>query len=135
MARRLNPTRDLAGASRFLGEAAGHMAAGRFDAAAVAYERAARADPADFRAPFSLATLDLRRGRPDLALPRLKRVVTLRPDLFDAQHNLGAAAQGVEAWEDAAAAYRAALALRPDAIETRRNLGIVLVILGRVDEA
>ena len=135
MARRLTPSRDAAGASRFLAAAAAHVAAGRFAEAARAYAEAERADPSDFRAPLSLASLDLRAGRPDLAAPRLKLAVALRPDLFEAQHNLGAAAQAIEAWEDAAAAYAAALALKPGAVETRRNLGIVLVILGRPEEA
>jgi tetratricopeptide (TPR) repeat protein len=135
MARRLTPSRDPAGASRFLAAAAAHLAAGRFAEAARAYAEAERADPADFRSPLSLASLDLRAGRPDLAAPRLKRAVALKPDLFEAQHNLGAASQAIEAWEDAAAAYAAALELRPDAVETRRNLGIVLVILGRPEEA
>ncbi|HZZ87014.1 MAG TPA: sulfotransferase [Caulobacteraceae bacterium] len=133
--RRPGAPRDPAGASRFLEVAVGHARAGRLAEAARAYERAEAADPDDFRAPFSLATIDLQRGRPAEALPRLRRVVQLKPDLFEAHHNLGGAAQTLELWDEAAGAYAAALTLRPDALESRRNLAIVLAILGRIDAA
>ncbi len=97
--------KDPAGASRLLAEAGAHVAAGRLVEAAAAYARAERADPDDFRAPLSLATLDLRRGRPDLALPRLRRAAALQPQLFDAWHNLGAVSQALERWDEAADAY------------------------------
>ena len=54
-----------------------HASAGELDAASRAYARAEAADPNDFRAPFSLATLDLQRGAPERALPRLRRVTRL----------------------------------------------------------
>jgi sulfotransferase family protein/tetratricopeptide repeat protein len=127
--------KDPAGASRLLAEAGAHVTAGRLAEAAAAYARAERADPDDFRAPLSLATIDLRQGRPDLALPRLRRATALRPDLFDAWHNLGAVSQALERWDEAADAYGRASALRPDALETRRNHAIVLAVLGRIDEA
>jgi tetratricopeptide (TPR) repeat protein len=133
--RRSAPARDAAGAARWLDAGAARAAAGRLAEAAEAYVRAERADPDDFRAPFSLATIDLKRGRPDLALPRLRRVAALKPELFEAQHNLGGAAQTLERWEEAATAYQRALTLRSDAVETRRNLAIVLAVLGRLTEA
>src|SRR5580700_11379844 len=91
--RRPGPARDPAGAELFLDVGARQAAAGRLADAASAYERAEAADPNDFRAPFSLATIDLQLGRPSRALARLRRSVALKPDLFDAQHNLGAASQ------------------------------------------
>jgi tetratricopeptide (TPR) repeat protein len=133
--RRPGPARDPAGAAQFLDAGARHAMAGRWAEAAQAYERAEAADPDDFRAAFSLATIDMQRGRLAQALPRLRRATALKPDLFEAQHNLGAAAQSLEQWEEAAAAYERALGLWPDALETRRNLAIVLAILGRIDEA
>jgi tetratricopeptide (TPR) repeat protein len=133
--RRPGTVRDPAGAARFLDIAVGHARAGRLADAARAYERAAAADPDDFRAPFSLATIELQRGRPADALPRLRQVARLKPDLFEAHHNRGGAAQALELWDEAADAYEAALALRSGALETRRNLAIVLAILGRVDAA
>lgn len=133
--RRSGPTRDPVGAAGLLEIAAGHAAAGRLAEAAQAYARAETADPNDFRAPISLATIDLQLGRPAQALPRLRRAAALKPDLFEAQHNLGAVAQSLELWDEAAAAYERALAVRDAAAETRRNLAIVLAILGRLDEA
>jgi tetratricopeptide (TPR) repeat protein len=133
--RRPDAPRDPAAAARWLDAGAAHAGAGRLGEAAEAYARAERADPGDFRSVFSLATIDLQRGRPDLALPRLRRVVALKPDLFEAQHNLGGVAQTLGAWDEAAAAYERALALRPDATETRRNLAVVLAGLGRIAEA
>jgi tetratricopeptide (TPR) repeat protein len=133
--RGLSRIRDPHAASRLLDTAAAHAAAGRLAEAARDYARAEQADTQDFRAPFSLATIDLRLGRPDLALPRLRRAAALGPDVFNAQHNRGAAAQALELWDEAALAYERALALRADEIETRRNLAIVLAILGRIAEA
>lgn len=112
-----------------------HMAAGRLTEAAAAYALAERADPGDFRAPISLATIDLREGRPERALPRLRRAAELKPDLFEAWANLGAVAQALERWDEAAGAYARALALNTGAVEARRNYAIVLAVLGRVGEA
>src|SRR5580704_16987301 len=106
---------DPAGVLRLLDEAAAHAGAGRVEAAVAAYRKAERLDPSDFRAPYSIAVLDLGRGRPDRAAERLRRVIQLAPALFPAQHNLGAACQSLEQWAEAAAAYERALALRPDA--------------------
>lgn len=116
-------------------QAAAHARAGRLAQAASLYARAEQADPLDFRAPMSLASIALQRGRPAQALPWLERVAATRPDLFDAQHNLGAVAQTLGRWPQAAQAYERALALRPEALETRRNLAIVLAVLGRIDAA
>ena len=133
--RRPSPPRDPAGAAAFLELGAGHATAGRLADAAAAYRRAEAADPDDFRAPMSLATIELELGRPARALPWLRRAAALKPGLFDAHHNRGAVAQGLELWEEAAGAYEQALALRPGAVATRQSLAIVLSILGRVDAA
>ena len=132
--RRPTPS-GAAGAGAWLDLGLRHASAGDLDEASRAYARAEAADPNDFRAPFSLATLDLQRGAPERALPRLRRVTRLKPDLFEAQQNLGAVAQTLELWPEAADAYRRALELEPDAIETRRNFAIVLAVLGRIDDA
>ena len=116
-------------------EAASHTVAGRLAEAAKLYERAERAAPNDFRPAASLATIDIQLGRPERALPRLRRVAHLAPDRFDAWANLGAVAQTLELWDEAASAYERALALRDDAIEVRRNLAIALAVLGRIADA
>jgi Flp pilus assembly protein TadD len=129
------PDKASAGVSRWLDEGAAHFTAGRLNEAAKAYEKAARTDPGDFRASFSLATVHLRLGRPAEAARQLSHVTALRPDLFEAWHNLGAASQAADDWRAAADAYAGALALRPDADETRRQLAGALVVLGRTEEA
>ena len=127
--------RDPQAAAAFLSRAAGLAAAGQLADAARAYSQAEAADPLDFRAPISLASIDMQLGRPAEALPRLRRAAELNPGLFEAHHNRGAVAQVLQLWGEAAEAYAAALRLRSDAVESRRNLAIVLAILGRVDEA
>lgn len=128
-------TADASGAARLRDEASRLALAGNLEAAVSAYDRAARAAPDDFRAPMSLATLQMQRGRPELALPQLRRVAALRPDLFEAHHNLGAVAQLRDLIPEAAEAYARALEIRPASLETRQALAAVLATLGRLEEA
>ena len=109
--------------------------AGRLNEAAALYRRAERQAPDDVRAAYSLAVIDMQRGRPDQAQQRLESVVALDPGLFHAWHNLGAASQQLRRWERAAQAYGQALTLRPDAAETRHGLATALAALGRIQEA
>jgi tetratricopeptide (TPR) repeat protein len=118
-----------------LTEGAGHYAEGRLDDAMLAYERAETAAPDDVRAIYSLAVIEIRRGRFISARRRLRIVVRSRPDLFGAQHNLGVAEQALGAWAEAAAAYAAALRLKPDAAETHFSLANALAVLGQIEEA
>lgn len=121
--------------ARELDQAAAHFAAGRMDAAAQIYRRLERAVPADVRPLYSLAVIDLQRGRLEAARQRLTRAVALAPALFPAWHNLGMVCQQLNAWPDAADAYGHAVALQPDATESRRALAVALAIVGRVPEA
>ncbi|HZC17174.1 MAG TPA: tetratricopeptide repeat protein, partial [Caulobacteraceae bacterium] len=52
--------------------------AGQLDEAARAYETVEARNPGDFRAPYSLAVIDIARGPLANALERLKRVVRLQ---------------------------------------------------------
>jgi tetratricopeptide (TPR) repeat protein len=110
-------------------------AAGRLDEAAKLYGAAAAIDPNDFRAPYSLAVIALRRGRFAEAEPGFAAVTERAPDNFAAWHNLGACRQSLKRWEGAAEAFARALALRPDAAETRFALAGAQAVLGRTDEA
>ncbi|MFI4974621.1 MAG: sulfotransferase [Caulobacterales bacterium] len=115
--------------------AAAHYAAGRLAEAAGAYGRIERQAPDDIRAPYSLAVIDIRRGRLESARRRLKLVTRRDPTLFPAQHNLGSVCQALGHWREAAEAFAQAVAVRPDAVELRFNLATALAILGRTDEA
>jgi tetratricopeptide (TPR) repeat protein len=118
-----------------LDAAAAHYAAGRLDEAARLYRQVEAADPADVRAPYSLAVIDIRRGRAEPARRRLRAVVAREPGLFAAQQNLGAVCQSLGLWPEAAEAYARALAMRPEAAETHFSLTRALTVLGRIGEA
>ncbi|HYH20933.1 MAG TPA: tetratricopeptide repeat protein [Azospirillum sp.] len=77
--------------------------------------------------------VDLRQGEAGAAAAR--RAVALRPDLAVAWLALGNAAAAGQRWAEAEAAYRAALERAPRLIEANENLGLVLVKLGREEEA
>jgi tetratricopeptide (TPR) repeat protein len=118
-----------------LDAAASHYAAGRLEEAARLYRRAESAAPRDIRASYSLAMIDIRRGRREAARRRLRAVVTREPGLFAAHQNLGVVCQELTLWSEAAEAYERALALRPDAAETGFSLARALAVLGRIDDA
>ena len=123
------------GLNRQLDAAAAHFAAGRLDEAARIYAAIEARHPADVRAAYSLAVIDIRQGRLERALTRLRRVVRREPGLFGAQHNLGFVCQHLGLWPQAVAAYERALVLQPDAVETAFNLAVALAILGRTEAA
>ena len=125
-------TADIA---ELLNAAAAHYAAGRLDEAARLYRRAETANPADIRAAYSLAVIDIRRGRAEAARRRLAAVVARDPDLHPAWQNLGAVCETLELWDAAAEAYGRARALRPAMSAAGFGLARALAVLGRVDEA
>ncbi|MFI4934383.1 MAG: sulfotransferase [Caulobacterales bacterium] len=129
------PTPDAAALSALLDRAGERFSAGHLDEAAALYRKAERLAPADFRAPYSLAVIDIQRQRLASAHRRLKGVVALKPDLFTAWHNLGSLNQELGLWDEAVHAYAQALALNADAAETRQALAAALATLGRIDEA
>jgi len=118
-----------------LDEAAAHYAAGRLDAAEAVYRRAETTAPADGRATYSLAVIDLRRQRFADARRRLRAVVQRQPRHASAQHNLGVAEQALGAWGAAAKAYGQAVLSNPRAGATRLNLAIALAVVGRTEDA
>jgi tetratricopeptide (TPR) repeat protein len=118
-----------------LNGAAACYAQGRFDDAADLYRQAAAADPQDLRPIYSLALIDIRRGRLENALQRLRVVAAQDPNLYPAQQNLGAVCQNLNLWQEAAEAYRRALSLNPTAVETHFSLARALAVLGRVGES
>ena len=118
-----------------LNAAAACYAQGRLNDAADLYRRAAAADPHDLRPIYSLALIDIRRGRLQEARQRLRVVTAQDPSLYPAQQNLGAVCQNLNLWEEAADAYRRALSLNPTAAETHFSLARALTVLGRVAES
>jgi hypothetical protein len=118
-----------------LNGAAACYAQGRLDAAADLYRQAAAADPKDLRPVYSLALIDIRRGRLQNARQQLRAVAAQEPNLYPAQQNLGAVCQNLNLWQEAADAYARALRLNPTAAETHFSLARALTVLGRVKES
>jgi hypothetical protein len=118
-----------------LNGAAACYAQGRLEEAADLYRQAAAADPQDLRPIYSLALIDIRRGRLTNARQQLKTVTAQDPNLYPAQQNLGAVCQNLNLWQEAADAYRRALSLNPTAVETHFSLARALAVLGRVAES
>jgi tetratricopeptide (TPR) repeat protein len=118
-----------------LNGAAACYAQGRLNDAADLYRQAAAADPKDLRPIYSLALIDIRRGRLENALQPLRVVAAQDPNLYPAQQNLGAVCQNLGLWQEAADAYRRALSLNPTAVETHFSLARALAVLGRVGES
>jgi hypothetical protein len=117
-----------------LNGAAACYAQGRLDDAADLYRQAAAADPKDLRPIYSLALIDIRRGRLEDARQQLRVVTAQDPNLYPAQQNLGAVCQNLNLWQEAVDAYRHALRLNPTA-ETHFSLARALTVLGRVAES
>ena len=117
-----------------LNGAAACYAQGHLNDAADLYRQAAAADPKDLRPIYSLALIDIRRGRLEDARQQLRAVTAQDPNFYPAQQNLGAVCQNLNLWQEAADAYRRALRLNPTA-ETHFSLARALTVLGRVAES
>jgi len=126
------PTPDV---TALLNGAAACYAQGRLDEAADLYRQAAAADPKDLRPTYSLALIDIRRGRLHSARQQLRAVVAQDPNLYPAQQNLGAVCQNLNLWQEAAEAYRGALRLNSTATETHFSLARALTVLGHAAES
>jgi tetratricopeptide (TPR) repeat protein len=118
-----------------LNAAADCYAQGRLDEAADLYRQAAAADPKDLRPVYSLALIDIRRGRLENARRGLTTVAAQDPNFYPAQQNLGAVCQNLNLWQEATDAYRRALSLNPTAVETHFSLARALAVLGQVAES
>jgi Sulfotransferase family/Tetratricopeptide repeat len=118
-----------------LNGAAAAYAQGRLNDAADLYRQAAAADPKDLRPIYSLALIDIQRGRLENARQQLRAVTAQAPNLYPAQQNLGAVCQNLNLWQEAADAYRRALSLNPTAAETHFSLARALTVLGQVTES
>ncbi|HEY2678139.1 MAG TPA: sulfotransferase [Steroidobacteraceae bacterium] len=125
-------TQDL---PALLNAAAASYMLGRLQEAAALYSQAAAVAPRDLRPIYSLAMIDIKLGHLEGARARLQTVLDLDPRHFAAQQNVGAVCQNLNRWQEAADAYRRALALNPTAVETHFSLARALAVLGQVNEA
>jgi Flp pilus assembly protein TadD len=84
---------------------------------------------------FAAALAHQQAGRVEAAIAAYRRLLALRPDLPEAQFNLGVALARLGRFEEAAGQFRRAIALRPDYMAAHNNLGTALRELGRPEEA
>ena len=105
--------------------------------ALAAFREAIDTDPAAAAYPNALGLLYLELRRPDLALEQFVKAAGLDPRFADAHVNRGVALAEQRRWEEAVAAYRAALALPTigSAYVAYNNLGRALYNLKRLPEA
>lgn len=87
------------------------------------------------QAAYLLGMAVLLQGRPEDAVPHLRRAVEHDGAMAPALYNLGFALERLERLEEALAAYRRTVAVAPTLADAHNNLGNVLQKLGRHDEA
>ncbi len=84
---------------------------------------------------YLLGMAALLQGRPQEAVPLLRRATELDPRMAPALYNLGFALEKLDRLDEALAAYRRTVAAAPKMAEAFNNLGNVLQKLERHDEA
>jgi tetratricopeptide (TPR) repeat protein len=96
---------------------------------------AQRAPEQDVQKLAQIASAALGRGDFQTALPALKSLVELQPEMVTAWFNLGYAYSALKQNEEAIRAYQKTVELQPELYEARLNLGILLLELKRPAEA
>jgi len=108
---------------------------GQVDAAADAYEAAARLAPARADILNNLGVLRREQKRFDESEAAYRGAIALDPEFVDAHTNLGNLLHGLNRNEAALVSFCEALALRPENVRARQALGMAYATLGRFDEA
>jgi tetratricopeptide (TPR) repeat protein len=119
----LPETGDPERAARLLETAARDHQAGRYAEAASGYEKAIKADPACFGARYNLATLELDRLRPEVALPEFETALVISPHEASARFNFALALEAAGYPLDAAMEMERALVDQPDNAAAHLMLG------------
>jgi predicted O-linked N-acetylglucosamine transferase (SPINDLY family) len=116
-------------------EAAGHLAARRFQEAIAAYGELLARAPQDVDALHKLGLLKVQTGAPEDGRVLLETALALDPAHAEAWLHHGMALQNLGRTEEAASDYRRAVALRPDFAEALFQLAMVLRHLEQYGEA
>jgi tetratricopeptide (TPR) repeat protein len=117
----------------FLREAAEHRVAGRHDQAIALYTHVEQRNPEALDAAYFLALIDLARGRPADALPRLEALCHRLPKEIRLWDALSYTRRELGQWAATLEALDQIQQLDPAAEQPDRP--IVLEVLGRIDEA
>jgi tetratricopeptide (TPR) repeat protein len=124
---------DFAVAHANLGQAFTEL--NRWDEAIAAYERAAALDPDDASIRVNLAfARDDPAGIADAEV-QCRRLIAARSNLPEGHNALGLILQKQNRLEESLESYRRAIALKPDFVPAVINESLVLLLLGRYDEA
>lgn len=99
------------------------------------YKEALQLQPDYVPAWVSLAALYNDLGRSEEAAACCRKALALHPNLPEAHNNLADAGRELGQFDMALAAYTQALALRPDHPQTHYNMSLLLLTLGRYEEA
>lgn len=110
-------------------------AAGRFQEALSASERALQLDPDMPDAHFNRGNALLGLGRAKEALAAYERTIQLRPHHVDAHFKMGSALLSARRSQEAERCFRRVIELSPRHAGAYNNLGVALVNTGRFDEA
>lgn len=132
---RKNPQAWLAYNNRAMLALEGNPSADDFRRAVGDFEQALAIAPNEPTVRFNLGTALHKLQRYDDALTHLRVAVQVDPDYTDAWGNIGAALQQSGRFADALEPYQRALKLKPDLEWVRYNTSVVLLDLGRTDEA
>lgn len=99
------------------------------------YQRICQADPRDHEAWLMLGTVQAMLGAQTEAEAALRRALTVRPDLPQAQFNLARLLELAGRPAEAVPVWQALLRLQPRQVDHHHALGEVLQRLGRLEEA
>ncbi|TWT50088.1 tetratricopeptide repeat protein [Thalassoglobus neptunius] len=120
-------------AQRFIAEAG--FKAFNSVAAEEALETILEQDPQDFASQLTLAELYFRDRAFQLALPEVRKVISLDPDRVKSYHLLAETLAGLNRESEMVAPLQRALELDPDNYMTRSSLAYALKMSGELDEA
>ncbi|MFV1977798.1 MAG: sulfatase-like hydrolase/transferase [Myxococcota bacterium] len=112
-----------------------HLAAGRFEAAKIEYEKAIRLDSTDPAAQVKMAIFDASRGNFSAAEKRFKAVLQRDPENRDALAGWGRLMAATSRLIDAESILRRAVEADPPSIPAAVDLARVLATLDRDEEA
>jgi Flp pilus assembly protein TadD len=111
------------------------MALGRLDDAVVSFRRVLAIEPDNAAAHNQLGTALMRQGQIEPAVAGYLQAISIKPDFAKAMTNLGTACLISKDVEHAMRWNKAALAIEPNQVEANQNMALILLGMGRGDEA
>lgn len=110
-------------------------AAGKDEAALIAFEEACKEEPKNFKAVFGVGLMLQRLGQHTDALAAFARLLEMHPRLPEAYYSRALSLQGLSRYEDALNDLNIALDLRTDYLDATYARGVCLKKLNRYEEA